>query len=263
MAAALTGAALGSRKTEAKARVRRQRRTVRAQAQCRGEGQICEGGAEKCCGGLVCNGLENPTRCRACGLKGQLCCAGPACTAPFVCVNNTCVVDTGGGGGGGGGAVVGRCTSDADCPGGFCNTHNRCSASASRACKNCRSGETPQQCCNRSVKKGCKRKQQTSHAKKNCLKKGKKRCRNLLAGIVERHNSPAVLAGAPSSAGTAPPCAVPRVALGSGSWRRRWDRAIPVDREEGQRRDAHRALWNIGNSDDPGTDDDTGSPAPR
>src|SRR5215207_5109934 len=68
---------------------------------------------------------------------------------------------------------------------------------------------------------------------------------------------PAVLAGAPSSAGTVPPCAVPRVALGSGSWRRRWDRAIPVDREEGQRRVAHGTLWNIGNSDDPGTGDDT------
>ena len=43
-------------------------RTVEAQGStCRGEGVICEGGAQVCCANLVCNGLENPTRCRACG----------------------------------------------------------------------------------------------------------------------------------------------------------------------------------------------------
>jgi hypothetical protein len=171
VAAVLTGAALGSTATAARAR-------VRAQAQCRGEGQICEGGAEKCCGGLVCNGLENPTRCRLCGLEGQLCCAGAACTPPFVCVGNTCVA----GGGAGGGAGLFRCTSDAQCPGGFCNlSTGQCFVIRGLSCK---SGETPEQCCNRSVKKGCQRKQQTNHAKKNCLRRGKKRCRSLLAGIV-------------------------------------------------------------------------------
>ena len=174
VAAVLAGGALGTKETEAKAR-------VRAQApQCRGEGEGCEGGAEKCCPGTVCNGLENPTKCRVCGLEGQLCCTGTTCTAPFICVNNTCVVNTGGGGGGGAGVVT--CTSDADCPGGFCNlSTGQCFVIQGL---NCRSGETPQQCCNRSVKKGCNRKQQTQHAKRNCLKKGKKRCKNLLAGIV-------------------------------------------------------------------------------
>ncbi len=32
------------------------------QAQCKGEGSICEGGPDKCCAGFVCNGLENPTK---------------------------------------------------------------------------------------------------------------------------------------------------------------------------------------------------------
>jgi hypothetical protein len=180
--ALLTGAALGSTETAARARVRSERRTVRAQAQCKGEGENCEGGPEKCCGGLVCNGFENPTKCRLCGLEGQLCCAGFTCTAPFFCANNTCVAGGGFGGGGGGGAGLVRCTSDAQCPGGFCNlSTGQCFVIQGLSCK---SGETPQQCCNRSVKKGCQRKQQTNHAKKNCLKKGKRRCRSLLAGIV-------------------------------------------------------------------------------
>jgi len=52
-------------------------------AQCKKEGQICEGGPDKCCPGTVCNGGENPTKCRACGGSGQFCCTSTTpCTAP-------------------------------------------------------------------------------------------------------------------------------------------------------------------------------------
>ena len=148
---------------------------------CRGAGSNCEGGGQTCCAGLVCNGGENPTKCRPCGAEGQLCCPGFTCPAPLICVGNACVQQGAGGGGGAGGGVAVRCTSNADCPGGFCNTTTgQCFVIQGL---NCRSGETPAQCCNRSVKKGCKRKQQTAHARENCLRKGKKRCRSLLAGI--------------------------------------------------------------------------------
>ena len=58
--------------------------TDRAMAQqCKREGQNCEGGPEKCCPGTVCNGGENPTKCRACGGSGQFCCVSTTpCTAP-------------------------------------------------------------------------------------------------------------------------------------------------------------------------------------
>jgi hypothetical protein len=220
--------------------------------QCRGEGVNCEGGGQVCCPGTVCNGLENPTKCRVCGGPGQLCCAGGTCTATtdvclpsgtcgpavttpcgqageaccppngacvsplicqgdicqagaacgaqgqaccagglcatgFTCSNGTCQPFSISGGGSGGSVSVFRCGSNAECAARsaaapFCDTANgQCFGIRGL---NCKSGESPQQCCNRSVKKGCNRKQQSHHAKKNCLKKGKKRCRNLLAGVV-------------------------------------------------------------------------------
>ncbi len=220
---------------------------------CRDEGSNCEGGGQTCCAGLVCNGLENPTKCRVCGGSGQFCCTtdpacntpgeiclpsgtcGPAntppcgaanqiccppnnaCVAPLICQggtcqpgaacgaqgqaccpgnlcstgltcsNGTCQPISGGGGGGGGGGAAFSCTSNAQCAAlsstaPFCNTSTgTCFGLQGLQCK---SGELPAQCCNRSVKKGCNRKQQTAHARKNCLKKGKKRCKALLAGIV-------------------------------------------------------------------------------
>ena len=98
------------------------------------------------------------------------------------CQNGTCQPTPGGGCGS---VTTFRCTTNADCvqsTAPFCDT-------ATGTCfgvrgLNCKSGETPQQCCNRSVKKGCSRKQQSAHARKNCKKKGKKRCNALLAGIV-------------------------------------------------------------------------------
>ncbi len=58
--------------------------TDRAMAgRCKREGQICEGGPEQCCPGTVCNGGENPTKCRDCGESGQFCCVSTTpCTAP-------------------------------------------------------------------------------------------------------------------------------------------------------------------------------------
>ena len=75
------------------------------------------------------------------------------------------------------------CTSDAECTlvAPFCDVANgRCFSIGI----NCKSGDRPQRCCRRAVKKGCDRKQQSNHAKKNCLKKGKNRCNRLLAGLV-------------------------------------------------------------------------------
>jgi hypothetical protein len=160
---------------------------------CRGEGTICEGGQRFCCAGLVCNGFENPTRCRLCGALNQLCCEGGLCNAGLTCVNNTCVPAAPGGGGGGGGAVsppaaaaAFRCTSDAQCSAQngsaapFCNTSTGVCFAVRGL--NCKSGETPQHCCNRSVRRGCNRKQQTSHARRNYLQRGKRRCKKLLSG---------------------------------------------------------------------------------
>src|SRR5215212_8251473 len=99
--------------------------------------------------------------CQPCGVEGGICCGGTACNTGFQCVGGTCVSLP---------ATV--CTTEADCPAGSVCVDGTC-VSFGLACK---SGETAQQCCNRSVKKGCKRKQQTAHAHKNCLKEGKKRC---------------------------------------------------------------------------------------
>jgi hypothetical protein len=65
------------------------------------------------------------------------------------------------------------------CPEGLVCSNGQCIAFAIK----CRSGETAEQCCFRSVKAGCKRKQSTKHAKKNCRRKGKKNCNALLAGV--------------------------------------------------------------------------------
>jgi hypothetical protein len=167
--AALTGAAGAGRIVE-----------VEAAQKCRNAGQTCEGSNPNCCPGTVCDVTNNPTTCQPCGAQDQLCCPGFTCPAPLVCVGNRCVAQGAGGGGGIGGAAV-RCTSNADCPGGFCNTGTgQCFVIQGLSC---RSGESADTCCRRSVKKGCKRKQQTAHARQNCQKKGKKRCASLLRGI--------------------------------------------------------------------------------
>ena len=147
--AALTGAAVGSGQT-----------VIAQEGTCQVLGAMCEGGRQECCPGTVCNGLENPTRCRLCGVSGEFCCTSDTpCMVPGeVCLPNaTCGVPPGGGG--------------------SVTLHQRTIGGL-----RCKSGETPKRCCMRSVKKGCNRKQSTNHAKQNCLKKGKKRCRKLLAG---------------------------------------------------------------------------------
>jgi hypothetical protein len=161
---------------------------AQAQASCRAEGVICEGGSQVCCAGLVCNGSENPTRCRLCGALGQLCCTNGVCNTGFTCVNGTCQAAAGGGGGGaGGGGAAFRCTTNAECSARngsvapFCNVNTGVCVALQGL--NCKSGQTPQQCCNRSVRKGCKGKQQSSKHRRNCLQRGKKRCKRLLAGI--------------------------------------------------------------------------------
>jgi len=181
-------------------------RTVSAQ-ECTAEGDICEvGGGEQCCPGMecicpgmACNQRDNPARCRACGGSGQLCCTTTTpCIVPGeTCLpNGTCGVAQGDGGdggtvpppsGGGAGTVTflppSGCTSDAQCTlvAPFCDVANgRCFSIGI----NCKSGENPERCCRRAVKKGCNRKQQSNRAKKNCLKKGKKTCNKLLAGLV-------------------------------------------------------------------------------
>ena len=134
-----------------------------------GEGDFCEEGA-------VCDPSEGPDgTCVACGGRGQLCCEeGDECDNPLICLaNGTC------GEGTPSPPPPGRCTSDLQCPGGFCR-NGQCFFIQGLRCK---SGETPEKCCIRSVKKGCKRKQQTGHARQNCLKRGKKRCKKLLRGI--------------------------------------------------------------------------------
>lgn len=130
---------------------------------------------EFCNPGGICNnnGICVPPAAN-CGQLNQPCCDGNQC-AQGRCINGTCQNP--------GPAPATSCTSGAQCPAvaPFCNTGTgQCVSIGGLRCK---SGETAQKCCNRSVKKGCNRKQQTAHAKKNCLKKGEKRCKKLLAGI--------------------------------------------------------------------------------
>lgn len=133
----------------------------------------CGGQDELCCSGdacgpnLTCTG--DPGTCQPCGGDGEICCAGTACDAPLQCISGTCASLTPGG----------NCSSDADCPSGSICSDGTC-VSFGLACK---SGETAQACCNRSVNKGCKRKQQSGHARKTCRKRGKRRCKSLLDGI--------------------------------------------------------------------------------
>jgi len=134
-----------------------------------GEGDFCDEDA-------VCDPNEGPDgTCVACGGRGQLCCdEGEQCENPLICLGDgTC------GEGTPSPPPPGGCTSDQQCSGGFCRSGQCFFIQGLR----CRSGETPQKCCNRAVKKGCRRKQQTAHARQNCLKKGKKRCKKLLRGI--------------------------------------------------------------------------------
>lgn len=129
---------------------------------CGHEDEICCAN-DSCLSGLTC---DDATTCQRCGSEGELCCGGTACNAGFVCVGTTCQASAPQG-----------CTTDEQCPEGSRCIDGTCVAFGLK----CRTGETPQHCCNRSVKKGCKRKQQSAHARKNCLRKGKKRCKRLLA----------------------------------------------------------------------------------
>jgi hypothetical protein len=179
--------------------------TDRAMAQqCKREGQNCEGGPEKCCPGTVCNGGENPTKCRACGGSGQFCCVsttpctapgetclpggicGPApcggtgepccetgdeCTAPEdICLSNDTCGPEGSCGGNG----------QPCCPGDICNEsgqvclpNDTCGTLPGVECK---TGETALECCIRAVKGPCNRKQSSPTARRNCKRRGRKRC---------------------------------------------------------------------------------------
>ncbi len=130
---------------------------------CGGSSQICC--ANNACGpNLTCTG--DPARCQPCGAETQICCAGNACNAPLLCAGGVCQPGVPGGG----------CTTDDQCPAGSVCDSGTCVSFGG----GCQSGETPFQCCIRSVKKGCTRKQQSGHARKNCLRKGKRRCNELL-----------------------------------------------------------------------------------
>jgi hypothetical protein len=153
--------------------------STEAAKQCRSVGQTCEGSNPNCCPGTVCSVAQNPTVCVTCGAATQPCCAGFTCSEGLVCQNDVCVAGGAGGGGGGAGSA---CTSNANCPAAapFCDLASGFCFSIGLSCK---TGETPEACCRRTVKKSCARKQTSKHAKQNCLKRGKKRCTNLLRGI--------------------------------------------------------------------------------
>ena len=165
---------------------------------CGGESQVCCAGSSPCGDGLVCAGNKcvpcggvgevccqtDPAcdssnlvciadrTCAPCGQEGQVCCANNACAAPLTCLaNSTCGTSSG--------PPAPATCPGVPCPEGTVCVNGQC-VSFGIACK---SGETAEQCCFRSVKKGCKRKQASSHAKKNCRRKGKKRCNQLLAGV--------------------------------------------------------------------------------
>ena len=67
-------------------------RTVEAQgSSCRGEGVNCEGGAQVCCAGLVCNGLENPTSAASAAGRVSSAARGVGAPPPQVCLpSGTC-----------------------------------------------------------------------------------------------------------------------------------------------------------------------------
>jgi len=135
--------------------------------------EVCCAGNPKCdSADLTCvNNTCVLTPPVECGGLNETCCANePRCDVGTTCVNNTCVL-----------TPAAPCTDSTQCPAGsVCNTTTGQCIVLGLVCK---SGETAQQCCIRSVKKGCKRKQQSAHARKTCLKRGKRRCNSLLGGV--------------------------------------------------------------------------------
>jgi hypothetical protein len=173
--------------------------------QCGSAGDICEGGGgQECCPGTVCNGLENPTRCRACGGSGQFCCTSTTpCTAP----GENCLPDGTCGEPPCGGSGQRCCETGEECtePGDVCLSNGTCGTVecggngqpccqpgdvcneqgqvclGNDTCGNigveCKTGETALECCIRDVKRACNRRWNNRNAKRNCKTLGKNRCR--------------------------------------------------------------------------------------